>query len=123
MDALNDATKYSYTVQKAVNGAITAATQVTLTPGVIRAFRRAWARMPEGMPGTRTVAGLVAALAELGFEVAPVQHAGADGGCADYGSRLDPCPPGCASGICDLAHRQVEQAKGTSGGTPDGSPR
>jgi hypothetical protein len=28
------------------------------------------------------------------------RHAGADGSCPDYGSRLDPCPPGCASGTC-----------------------
>lgn len=28
------------------------------------------------------------------------QHAGADGSCPDYGSTLDPCPPGCASGTC-----------------------
>jgi hypothetical protein len=28
------------------------------------------------------------------------QHAGADGSCPDYGSALDPCPPGCASGTC-----------------------
>lgn len=29
-----------------------------------------------------------------------VKHAGADGSCPDYGSHLDPCPPGCASGTC-----------------------
>lgn len=28
------------------------------------------------------------------------KHAGADGACPDYGSRYDPCPPGCASGTC-----------------------
>lgn len=28
------------------------------------------------------------------------KHAGADGACPDYGSTLDPCPPGCASGTC-----------------------
>lgn len=31
------------------------------------------------------------------------RHAGADGSCPDYGSRLDPCPPGCASGECVYA--------------------
>lgn len=34
----------------------------------------------------------------------PVQptgrHAGDDGDCPDYGSRYDPCPPGCALGSC-----------------------
>lgn len=30
----------------------------------------------------------------------PQPHAGADGECPDYGSSLDPCPPGCASGVC-----------------------
>jgi hypothetical protein len=33
----------------------------------------------------------------------PVRHAGADGECPDYGSVLDPCPPGCASGTCVAA--------------------
>ncbi len=41
---------------------------------------------------------LRAALKVLGIEV--VEHAGADGDCPDYGSRLDPCPPGCAMGTC-----------------------
>lgn len=27
-------------------------------------------------------------------------HAGADGSCPNYDARLDPCPPGCASGVC-----------------------
>lgn len=31
------------------------------------------------------------------------KHAGADGACPDYGSRYDPCPPGCASGTCVYA--------------------
>lgn len=32
-----------------------------------------------------------------------VEHAGANGNCPDYGSTLDPCPPGCASGTCVYA--------------------
>lgn len=31
------------------------------------------------------------------------KHAGADGECPDYGSRYDPCAPGCASGTCVYA--------------------
>lgn len=35
----------------------------------------------------------------VSFEVSPL-HAGFDGSCPDYGSSLDPCPAGCASGVC-----------------------
>jgi len=35
-----------------------------------------------------------------------VEHAGADGSCPSYGSDLDPCPPGCASGTCVAAKPQ-----------------
>jgi hypothetical protein len=36
-------------------------------------------------------------------------HAGADGSCPDYGSTLDPCPPGCASGTCVAGGQRTEE--------------
>lgn len=46
------------------------------------------------------------------------EHAGAHGQCPDYGSSYDPCPRGCASGVCvyasDEAHiAWVKQLKDT----------
>lgn len=41
-------------------------------------------------------------------------HAGADGSCPDYGSRLDPCPRDCASGICvatDAGRQELERRR------------
>lgn len=31
------------------------------------------------------------------------RHAGAYGACPDYGSKLDPCPEACASGVCSIS--------------------
>lgn len=50
--------------------------------------------------GVRDERALTEVLGPAPIEAKPVTHAGADGACPDYGSRLDPCPPGCASGVC-----------------------
>lgn len=54
----------------------------------------------DGVPVEDVAAGVVTS---AGLEPERVEHAGANGACPDYGNRLDPCPPGCASGTCVAA--------------------
>ncbi len=65
-------------------------------------LRIAWEHPSEG----RMIAGISEQpagdpLVRFGVDisVSPL-HAGSNGSCPSYGSRLDPCPAGCASGVC-----------------------
>lgn len=78
-----------------------------LTPVLSELSRTTWklaTTCPECNAGGHTCPGdgnpIPHGAKDCGRHDEEVKHAGADGACPDYGSHLDPCPPGCASGTC-----------------------
>lgn len=72
-------------------GLLVWASGVAAAAGAMVAGEARWA-------GATIIDGQCTVMYEVPVSMLP--HAGAGGACPDYGSRTDPCPPGCASGTC-----------------------
>lgn len=75
---------------------------VMIRAAELAVIRKAWvaADHPDHAIAREQLRQAVEAHRALLKELEEPKHAGADGSCPDYGSTLDPCPSGCASGTC-----------------------